>query len=59
MRVVLVGPDLEENLSLRFLVASLRAAGHEARIATFDTAQDAGTVLASAATADLVGLSMC
>jgi radical SAM superfamily enzyme YgiQ (UPF0313 family) len=59
MRVVLVGPDLEENLSLRFLVASLRGAGHEASIATFDTAQDAGTVLASAATADLVGLSMC
>jgi radical SAM superfamily enzyme YgiQ (UPF0313 family) len=59
MRALLVGPDLEENLSLRFLVASLRKAGHEAQIATFDTAQDAEAVLASARAADLVGLSMC
>jgi anaerobic magnesium-protoporphyrin IX monomethyl ester cyclase len=59
MRVLLVGPDLEENLSLRYLASSLRAAGHEPRIAAFDTAADAPAVLAAAASADLVGLSMC
>ena len=31
MRVLLVGPDLEENLSLRYLSSSLRAAGHAPR----------------------------
>ena len=59
MRTLLVGPDLEENLSLRYLVAALHAAGHEAQIAAFDTAQDAEAVLAAARAADLVGLSMC
>jgi radical SAM superfamily enzyme YgiQ (UPF0313 family) len=59
MRVLLVGPDLEENLSLRYLASSLRAAGHEPKIAAFDTAADAPAVLAAAAAADLVGLSMC
>ena len=59
MRVLLVGPDLEENLSLRYLASSLRAAGHEPAIAAFDTAADAPAVLAAAATADMVGLSMC
>ena len=59
MRVLLVGPEQEENLSLRYLSASLRAAGHEPAIAAFDTAADAPAVLAAAAEADLVGLSMC
>jgi anaerobic magnesium-protoporphyrin IX monomethyl ester cyclase len=59
MRVLLVGPDLEENLSLRYLASSLRAAGHEPKIAAFETAADAPAVLAAADSADLVGLSMC
>ena len=59
MRVLLVGPDLEENLSLRYLASSLRAAGHDPRIAAFETAADAPTVLAAADSADMVGLSMC
>lgn len=59
MRVLLVGPDLESNLSLRYLASSLRAAGHEPRIATFDCAADAPRVVAEAAGFDLVGLSMC
>jgi anaerobic magnesium-protoporphyrin IX monomethyl ester cyclase len=59
MRVLLVGPDLEENLSLRYLASSLRAAGHEPRIAAFDSAADAPAVLAAADGTDLVGLSMC
>lgn len=59
MRVLLVGPDLESNLSLRYLASSLRAAGHEARIATFDTPADAAAVVAAAKGNELVGLSMC
>jgi len=59
MRVLLVGPDLEENLSLRYLAASLQAAGHEPRIAAFETTADAPAVLAAAEQTDLVGLSMC
>jgi anaerobic magnesium-protoporphyrin IX monomethyl ester cyclase len=59
MRVLLVGPDLEENLSLRYLASSLRAAGHEPAIAVFETAADAPAVLAAAKSAEVVGLSMC
>jgi len=59
MRVLLVGPDLEENLSLRYLSASLVAAGHTATIAPFDTAADEARVRVAARDADLVGLSMC
>ena len=59
MRVLLVGPDLEENLSLRYLASSLRAAGHQPEIAAFETAADAPAVLAAATAADMVGLSMC
>ena len=58
MRVLLVGPDLEANLSLLYLAASLRRAGHAATIARFDGPQDAAGVLAAAREADLVGLSM-
>ncbi len=59
MRVLLVGPDLEENLSLRYLASSLRDAGHEPRIAVFEASDDALAVLAAADWADLVGLSLC
>jgi radical SAM superfamily enzyme YgiQ (UPF0313 family) len=59
MRVALVGPDQEENLSLRYLLSALKAAGHEAVLAQFDTAEDFQKVVAVAKGADLVGLSMC
>src|SRR5512133_1217625 len=59
MRVLLVGPDHESNLSLLYLAASLRAAGHAPDIAAFNSWADAPAVLARARTADLVGLSMC
>jgi anaerobic magnesium-protoporphyrin IX monomethyl ester cyclase len=59
MRVLLVGPDLEENLSLRYLSSSLSAAGHKPKIATFDTAADTDAVLAVARDVDMVGLSLC
>ncbi len=59
MRVLLVGPDQESNLSLLYLAASLRQAGHEPVIAAFDRWDDAPAVLRAARRADLVGLSMC
>jgi anaerobic magnesium-protoporphyrin IX monomethyl ester cyclase len=59
MRILLVGPDLEENLSLRYLSGALIAAGHTTSIATFDSPADAQRVLDAARGADLVGLSMC
>ncbi|MBN1610626.1 MAG: B12-binding domain-containing radical SAM protein, partial [Polyangiaceae bacterium] len=59
MHILLVGPDLEENLSLRYLASSLRAAGHRATIARFDTMEDFHQVVELAAGTDLVGLSLC
>jgi len=59
MRVLLVGPDLEENLSLRYLSSALGAAGHDATIAAFDSEADEERTLTAAADADLVGLSLC
>ena len=59
MHIVLVGPDLEENLSLRYLSSSLEAVGHVTAIVPFETASDLESVRAAARTADLVGLSMC
>ena len=38
--IALVGPELEENLSLRYLASSLTQAGFEARIVRFDGAED-------------------
>lgn len=59
MHVLLVGPDLEENLSLRFLSAALKKAGHTTAISTFDSADDAAAVRSAASSTDLVALSMC
>src|SRR5512145_646434 len=59
MRVLLVGPDFEANLSLLYLASSLRAAGHEPVIAPFNCEGDAPAVLRAARGAELVGLSMC
>lgn len=59
MRVLLAGPDYEENLSIRYLSASLRSAGHETILATFNSLRDAESVSAAARHADVVGLSMC
>src|SRR5579871_2039809 len=37
MRVLLVGPEFEENLSLRYLAAALQSAGHTAGLVRFDS----------------------
>jgi len=60
MRVLLVGAELEENLALRYLAASLQKRGHVATFATFDRASDAPTVLGAARrdAPDVVGMSM-
>lgn len=59
MRVLLVGPDHEDNLSIRYLSATLRAAGHEAELARFNAAEDHDAVVDEARAYDVVGLSMC
>jgi len=58
--VALVGPEIEENLSLRYLSACLRRAGFSAEILRFDTERDFGP-LVQRITADpplIVGLSL-
>jgi radical SAM superfamily enzyme YgiQ (UPF0313 family) len=59
MRVLLVGPEKEENLSMRYLASSLLASGHEVDLAAFNGAYDVEAVVALSFDADMVGLSMC
>ena len=59
MRVLLVGPDREENLSVRYLSASLMASGFKAELARFNDPDDEPAVVEAAAGCDIVGLSMC
>ena len=59
MRVLLVGPEKEENLSIRYLASSLLASGHEVDIVSFNSANDIDTVVSATLEVDLVGLSMC
>ena len=58
MHVLLVGPDLEENLSLGYLAEALQRAGHRAELAPFEQRSQLKEVLQRALKADLVGLSM-
>ncbi len=46
LQVALVGPELEENLSLRYLASSLTAAGFDSQIVPFDGPNDLQRVLA-------------
>ena len=59
MRILLAGPDYEENLSIRYLSSSLLNAGHATTLATFNSPADTATVADAAQHADIVGLSMC
>jgi len=59
MRVALIGPDLEENLSIRYLSSALASAGHTPQIVAFDTVADFERARAAAADADIIALSMC
>jgi anaerobic magnesium-protoporphyrin IX monomethyl ester cyclase len=60
MRAALIGPELEENLALRYLHAAAVAAGHEAKILDFhDEAQISELVKRIVAwQPEVVGLSM-
>ncbi len=59
MRVLLAGPDFEENLSIRYLASSLQAKQHEPSLAVFNSAADVEAVAEQAADVDMVGLSVC
>ena len=54
-RLLLVGPELEENLSVRYLSSSLIAAGHDTEMVSFNTIADIESVIEAAGDADLVG----
>lgn len=60
MKIALLGPEIEENLALRYIAASLVAAGHEPRLFDFHEERQLPAV-ADAVVAwgpELVGLSM-
>ena len=59
-RVALVGPEIEENLSLRYLASSLAAAGHEAELVPLNSTEDFGSVLEVlvALNPPIIGLSL-
>jgi radical SAM superfamily enzyme YgiQ (UPF0313 family) len=59
MRVLLAGPDFEENLSIRYLASSLQAKQHEPSLAVFNSADDVEAVAEQAGEAEIVGLSVC
>jgi anaerobic magnesium-protoporphyrin IX monomethyl ester cyclase len=59
VKVLLAGPDYEENLSIRYLSAALLSAGHETVLAAFNVAVETGAVANAAQDVDLVGLSIC
>jgi radical SAM superfamily enzyme YgiQ (UPF0313 family) len=58
--VALVGPEIEENLSLRYVAAALGARGHTSDIVAFNGASDYGPALAQvlATNPAIVGLSL-
>ncbi|HSQ63137.1 MAG TPA: cobalamin-dependent protein [Polyangiaceae bacterium] len=60
--VALVGPEIEENLSLRYIASSLQAAGVRVELVPFNQEADFGTALAAVVSAPeppaLVGISL-
>ena len=60
MKAALVGPELEENLALRYIHAALTAAGHEVQIFDFHAAEQIPDLAAAIVDYDprVVGLSM-
>ena len=60
MNVTLVGPEIEENLSIRYLAAALEESGHYCRITPFRRRDDLGRVAREIVkqNPDLVGLSL-
>jgi len=60
MHIVLVGPELEENLTLRYLEAALVRDGHEVTLVVFDAPRDVDRAAKeiAASGADITGFSM-
>jgi radical SAM superfamily enzyme YgiQ (UPF0313 family) len=60
MKIALVGAELEENLGLRYIAASLERDGHEALIVPFNAESEIPQVVeqVAAAAPTLIGLSM-
>jgi anaerobic magnesium-protoporphyrin IX monomethyl ester cyclase len=60
MRIALVGPEIEENLALRYLAAALDRAGHAVRIVAFNRNLEASRVAKAVLAGDpgLVGFSL-
>lgn len=60
--IALIGPEFEENLSLRYLASSLAAAGYATTIVPFNHEQDLPSIVQQISTASspplLVGLSL-
>lgn len=60
--VILVGPEIQENLGLRYLASSLRASGFGVEVIPFNASRELATVLERVVTARptpvLVGLSL-
>jgi len=59
LKVLLAGPDYEENLSIRYLSGALLSAGHETVLAAFNSPSDIPAVVTVAEGAGIAGLSMC
>jgi anaerobic magnesium-protoporphyrin IX monomethyl ester cyclase len=59
IRTFLIGPDIEENLSLRYLSGALHAAGFHAVVVPFNEAADMPRVIRASSAGDVVGLSLC
>ena len=59
LKVLLAGPDYEENLSIRYLSGALLNAGHETTLAAFNSPADADAVADAAGDAEIIGLSLC
>ena len=60
MKIALVGPELEENLALRYIDAALREVGHQPHIFDFHAAEQLAEVAAAIVELDpeVVGLSL-
>ena len=60
MRIALAGAELEENLALRYMAASLEASGHECEIVSFNTEREIPAAVEHILSFDpaITGLSM-
>jgi len=58
MKVLLIGPDLEENLSLGYLASSLGQAGYETDLQSYNGETDIDGILRKLPEADIAGLSL-